>query len=126
MHSAAINKMTPDLLRGLGVVIVRPIEQANATARLIEAAGGRAYVLPVLGIEPVVGPGLQDVIARLEDFNRAIFVSQNAVLHGLAAVRRVRDWPATLGAAAVGASRDSTPRRCWRCRSLRTSPASGW
>ena len=90
-------------LAGLGVLVVRPRAPAAATAAAVAAAGGRAFVLPVMEIEPVAGAGLEDIIERLDSFARAIFVSQNAVAHGLAAVRARRAWPDHLPAAAVGA-----------------------
>lgn len=69
----------------------------------IEAAGGRALRYPAIEIEPVDGPALNAVVAALGTFDMAIFVSRNAVEHGLARVRAHRAWPAGLAVAAVGA-----------------------
>lgn len=69
----------------------------------IEAAGGRALRYPAIEIEPIDGPALNAVIAALGTFDVAIFVSRNAVEHGLARVRAHRAWPAGLAVAAVGA-----------------------
>ena len=70
---------------------------------VIEAAGGRALRYPSIEIEPIDGPALNAVIAALGTFDVAIFVSRNAVEHGLARVRAHRAWPAGLAVAAVGA-----------------------
>lgn len=85
------------------VVVTRPASQAGALAALIEAAGGRALRYPAIEIEPLEGPALDAAIEALGAFDLAIFISRNAVKHGLARVRAQRDWPAQLAVAAVGA-----------------------
>lgn len=89
-------------LRGRGIVITRPAQQAAALARLVEQAGGRALLYPMIEIEPVNSAGLDALIDSLEKFDLAIFISRNAVEQGLARVARRRDWPGTLAVAAVG------------------------
>jgi uroporphyrinogen-III synthase len=94
-------------LAGRGIVITRPSEQSLGLARLVEAEGGRALVFPALEIEDVADPGpLHALVARLEEFDLAIFVSPNAVRKTLAIIRARRGehgWPPGLRAAAVGA-----------------------
>jgi uroporphyrinogen-III synthase len=73
-----------DRLRGLGVVVTRPLGQAEALCRMIEAAGGRAIRMPLLGIEPLGADSAG--AAKLRGLSKAdwlIFVSANAVRHGL-------------------------------------------
>ena len=38
---------------GLGVLVTRPVEQAEVLCKLIEDAGGKAIRLPLLGIQQI-------------------------------------------------------------------------
>jgi uroporphyrinogen-III synthase len=58
---------------------------------------------PAIEIQAVEGPALDAAIAALAAFDVAIFISRNAVEHGLARVRAHRAWPAGVAVAAVGA-----------------------
>jgi len=84
-------------LRGRGILVTRPREQAAHLARLIEQAGGRPVLFPAIEIEEVPAPA---ALERLREFDLAIFVSPTAVAKVMA---RVRAWPGELRAAAVGA-----------------------
>jgi len=84
-------------LRGRGILVTRPREQAGNLARLIEQAGGRALLFPAIEIEDLPPP---EALARLEEFDLAVFVSPTAVSK---VMRRLRTWPSALPAAAVGA-----------------------
>jgi len=65
---------------GLGVLVTRPVEQAEVLCKLIEDAGGKAIRLPLLEIQPlqVEGIGLNR-LRQLEHTDWLIFVSANAV-----------------------------------------------
>lgn len=89
-------------LGGRSIVVTRPSGQAGALAGLIKGAGGRALRYPAIEIQACGGPALDSTIAALDTFDLAIFISRNAVDHGLASVRAVRAWPAWLAVAAVG------------------------
>ena len=90
-------------LEGVGVVITRPRAAAEAQASLLARAGARPFVFPALAIEPVEpSPSLEEALARLPACALAIFVSANAVEHGLAAARRRGPWPAATRVAAIG------------------------
>lgn len=90
-------------LAGKGIVVTRPPHQARALARLIEAAGGRPLMFPVLEIRDVEkSAALLDLIDRLDGFELAVFVSPNAVERGMALVTAYRAWPPKLKIAAVG------------------------
>lgn len=94
--------MSPDL-RGLRVLVTRPQPQAEALARLIEAAGGEAIRFPVVEIlAPADSRPLLALIERLHEFDLAIFISPNAVNRALNLVKARRDWPAPLPIACVG------------------------
>lgn len=84
-------------LAGRGIVVTRPRELAGGLERLLEARGARAIVFPALEIEPLPAP---PALARLADFDLAVFVSPSAVRTALPAVGA---WPRHVAAAAVGA-----------------------
>jgi uroporphyrinogen-III synthase len=90
-------------LRGRGVVITRPREQAKALAALIERAGGRAVLFPAIDIVDIAERApLNALLERLETFDAAIFISPNAARKGLEAVRARREFPANVAVLAVG------------------------
>ena len=90
-------------LAGLGVVITRPRAAAEALATTLAAAGARPFVFPALAIDPLPDSGiLATALAGLDACDLAIFVSANAVEHGLALVRRHGAWPAAARVAAIG------------------------
>lgn len=71
--------------------------------QLIEQAGGIPLLFPLLDITPVQDTGaLNEQIARLGQFNMAIFVSPNAVHYGIAAIRAAGELPLKLQIATVG------------------------
>lgn len=92
--------MTP--LAGRTVVVTRPERQAAGLVERIEAAGGRALRYPMMHIQTLASVALDAVIDRLDGFDLAVFVSRNAVEHGLARARSRRPWPPGPRAAAVG------------------------
>jgi uroporphyrinogen-III synthase len=90
-------------LTGCGIVITRPRQQAQALADLVRQAGGEPLLYPLLEIV-----GLDDyaafdaVMADLDSFDWAIFISSNAVQHGMARLLSQRTLPADLKWAAIG------------------------
>ena len=90
-------------LEGLGVVLTRPRAAAQALAGTLEAEGAHVFVFPALAIEPIARtPALEALAARLASFDLAIFVSANAVEHGLALALRRAPWPTNVAIAAIG------------------------
>jgi uroporphyrinogen-III synthase len=101
-------------LAGKRILVTRPRAQAGELARLIREAGGEPLVFPAIEIRAPSDPAaLRAVLDRLERFDLAIFISRNAVEHGLAALER--PWPARLQVAAIGAG----TRRALEARGLR-------
>jgi uroporphyrinogen-III synthase len=96
--------MTDDRpLAGLKVVVTRPRDQALKLAQKIEQAGGVPLLFPLLDITPVQNTdALNEQIARLGEFNMAIFISPNAVHYGIAAIRAAGTIPNSLKIATVG------------------------
>lgn len=75
-------------LSGLTIVVTRPRDQAVQLAQRIEQAGGIPLLFPLLDIAAVQDTqALHEQIARLGQFNLAIFISPNAVRYGIAAIR---------------------------------------
>lgn len=95
-------------LAGLNIVVTRPREQAASLVQRITTLGGKAILFPLLEIEPVSDTRpLHELVARLSDFDLAIFISPNAVRYGMASIQKL---PATLRVATVGQSSAQTLR----------------
>ncbi|MFZ2541401.1 MAG: uroporphyrinogen-III synthase [Gallionella sp.] len=89
-------------LSGLTIVVTRPRDQAVQLAQRIEQEGGTALLFPLLDIAAVQDTQiLYAQIARLPQFDLAIFISPNAVRYGMAAIRSVGLVP-TIKIATVG------------------------
>lgn len=81
------------------MLVTRPEQQAGALCRLLEAQGAVTYRLPALSI--VEHPQRRELLTRLESlpaFDLIVFVSANAVRHGVQILAQRRD----LALAAVG------------------------
>jgi len=87
-------------LAGLGVVITRPRAAAETLAAALASAGARPFVFPALAIEPL--PESRSLAADLDACDLAIFVSANAVEHGLALIRAQGARPLRAPVAAIG------------------------
>jgi len=72
-------------LAGLQVLVTRPRHQSAPLAALIDAHGGTAIRFPVVDIvAPQDSRAARAAMAKLDDYSLVIFVSPNAVEHGLA------------------------------------------
>ncbi|RJQ47498.1 MAG: uroporphyrinogen-III synthase [Gammaproteobacteria bacterium] len=92
-------------LKGVGVLVTRPAQQAAELCELIEEQGGRALLFPVLEIVAAEeSPALLDLVDRLDEFDIAIFISANAVDKALSLILARRPLPAHLQLAVVGNS----------------------
>ena len=90
-------------LSGRNIVVTRPHDQAVSLAQRIIENGGNSILVPLLEISPVADPlPLQQLVARLAEFNLAIFISPNAVRYGMAAIQAAGTLPASLKIATVG------------------------
>lgn len=88
-------------LQGRAVLVTRPIHQSGRQASLIRDAGGEPVLFPTLAIEPLIGNDAASLaLARLPDFDYAIFISTNAVELGLALLAQA--WPPQVRVVAVG------------------------
>lgn len=104
--------MVQRTLDGRTIVVTRPEAQAQALSEALELRGAHALRLPVLGIAPAVDAApLDAVIARLDDFDIAFFVSPNAVEYALRHVLARRQWPPRLAVATVGGGSERALRQ---------------
>lgn len=96
----------PDSLAGCGIIITRPIDQAQTLADLIRQQGGTPILFPLLAISPLEDKAtFERVIEDLPQFDWAVFISSNAVEQGMPAVlARHPQLPESLRFAAIGPS----------------------
>ena len=95
--------MSAGPLSGRGIVVTRPREHALALAERIRSAGGDPILFPTIEIlPPENAAAVSNLVARLDGFQLAIFVSPMAVMRGHAMVLASRNWPESLRVAAVG------------------------
>lgn len=96
--------MISQTLNGFGIAVTRPLDQAKKLTERIENAGGTAISFPMIAIAPLSDYTMfNQTIARLDQYDWAIFISSNAVQNGMP---RVKDlWPVlptSLSFAAIG------------------------
>lgn len=90
-------------LVGKGIVVTRPAHQAQALARLVEAAGGNPILFPAIEIHDVedIGP-FMGLLDRLDGFDLAVFISPNAIERAMRLIQARRKLPPNLKIAAIG------------------------
>ena len=89
-------------LSGSKILVTRPSHQAESLSRAIERQGGKVIRFPTITIARVLSDGVRAVLERLSDYDLAVFVSPNAVWHGVPAVLEHGSWPKDLRIAVVG------------------------
>ena len=93
-----------DSLHGRFIAVTRPLGQATKLNALIERSGGQAISFPLIAIAPLLDYHVfQTQLEKLPDYDWAIFISSNAVQHGVP--RLLKHWggaPAGLHFAAIG------------------------
>jgi uroporphyrinogen-III synthase len=90
-------------LAGRRILLTRPERESQALAARIVEAGGEALIFPTIEIVTVAPTAETEAALRaLSQCQLAVFVSTNAVRHGMAQVRAAGGWPGVLPAAAVG------------------------
>ncbi|HWT29208.1 MAG TPA: uroporphyrinogen-III synthase [Methylophilaceae bacterium] len=96
--------MTVGKLQDRHIVITRPPGQASRLSRLIVAQAGIAHLFPLIEIVPLEDyTAFDGVIAALEDYDWAIFISSNAVEHAMPRLlARSAGMPSGLRFAAIG------------------------
>ena len=90
-------------LKGLGVLVTRPEQQAEPLCQLIKEYGGSAIPCPTLCIaEPRDWMPALVIFDRLADYDLAIFTSVNAVDRALPPIQERGGFPSSLEIAAIG------------------------
>lgn len=100
-------------LAGAGVLVTRAAHQADGLCKLIGELKGRPLPLPALEISaPLQMEPLNELLAHIESFDMAIFVSVNAVKWGLKHLsgRRLPECIAAVGRATANALDESGQR----------------
>lgn len=101
-------------LAGRRILVTRPRELAQGLAALIAEAGGEPVLYPAIEIrDPEDAGAARAALARVEEFDLAVFVSPSAVRKALELLGR--PWPARVRTAALGAG----TRRELEARGLR-------
>ncbi len=97
------------VLSGVGVLVTRPLKQAQVFAQRLEQCGAVPVLLPAIEIAPAqeMQP-LLDARARLETYDFAMFVSANAVEQALTVSMA---WPQKVMALAPGKGTAAALRR---------------
>lgn len=94
---------TATALSGKTILVTRPAGQSRGLEQLIRAAGGVPVLFPTIEIKPPADAArLNELLARLDRFDLAIFVSPTAVARAWEYIAAARGWPENLKAAAVG------------------------
>ena len=89
-------------LAGCTIAVTRPPEQATKLTAAIEAAGGVVISFPLLDIQALPDlSGFHRAIMPLTQFDWVIFISSNAVQHGMPLLKQV-GVPTSLKFAAIG------------------------
>jgi uroporphyrinogen-III synthase len=86
-------------LSGLTIVVTRPRQQGESTAKVLRSAGASVFELPVLEITPLTCTIDADALANTY---AAIFVSANAVEHGVPRLREHGGLPNGALIASIG------------------------
>jgi len=119
--------MTDSPLHGVGVLVTRPRAQAAELINLIQDNGGNAICCPVIEIVPRDSAAIAADTAALPTPDIALFVSRNAVAHGLshaADAMKGATGPATAAAIeAAGQSVDILSKSGFDSESLLDEPA---
>lgn len=104
-------------LAGIGVLITRARHQSRELAEAIAAHGGNPILFPVIDIVPRPAADIGADAARLGDPDIVIFVSPNAVRHGL-------DYAESAALSAIGPATAAAIEAAGRTVDIR--PASGY
>jgi len=121
--------MTDTPLQGLGVLVTRPRAQATELVQEIQDKGGEVICFPAIEIVPRERARIDSDAAALPAPDIAIFVSRNAVDHGLvyaAGAAKAAIGPATAAAIqSAGQTVDINPGSGYDSESLLAEPALG-
>lgn len=81
MSHSSISKLNN--LLDKSIVITRPLKQAESLAKKIKKVGGCPFLFPLIEITPLHDEGTINQLRKLKEYELIIFVSVNAVEHGI-------------------------------------------
>ncbi len=91
------------MLAGRGILVTRPASEAQRLADLVRAAGGKPLLFAAIDILDVADPTvINGIIARLAEFDIAIFISPNAARKAMQLITARGALPARLQCATIG------------------------
>lgn len=94
--------MANQALKGIGIAVTRPVDQAKKLGALITAAGGTVIPYPLIEITALTDYSqFETVIQAIHKYDWAIFISSNAVQNGMPRLV-IQGIPAYLKFAAIG------------------------
>jgi len=84
-------------------MVTRPAHQAGQLTQLLEQAGARVYYQPLIEITTITSPSAAiEQVKNLDKTQIAIFISQNAVTHGIQLIQDSGTLPEQVKLATVG------------------------
>lgn len=85
------------------IVITRPAHQADGLAQDITTAGGDVFLFPTLDIVATeLNPETKEQIQHISHYDMVIFISPNAVEHGLNLIQAITPIPEDILLATIG------------------------
>lgn len=89
-------------LTGVGILVTRPLAQAQAQAEALRAAGAVPVVFPGVEIEPIAAPQLAQALQETRQAELIVFISPNAARIGMQLLAEAGALPLRAQVAAVG------------------------
>jgi uroporphyrinogen-III synthase len=90
-------------LAGCTIVVTRPVAQASSLMARLHSAGARAVHFPVIDIQALPEQAKSERVSTdVAHCDIAVFISRNAVIHGLPAIQQAGGLPDTAHIACVG------------------------
>lgn len=131
-----MNQTKPLPLHNKNIMVTRPAHQASQLVSLLETAGASVLCQPLIDIVALDNPvAAIQLVKALPETDIAIFISQNAITHGLDLIEQYGTLPAQLKLATVGAGSaalleqrlnrpvDITPEQQYNSEGLLAHPA---
>ncbi len=85
------------------IMVTRPAHQASELIHLLEQTGAQVYCQPLIEIIAIHKPAAAiELIKKLDNTDIAIFISQNAVAHGMRLIQQYSNLPTQTKLATVG------------------------
>jgi len=102
------------MLKDLGVLVTRPGPQSKNLIKLLEEYAANAIPYPVIEIVGIDNEqNLNRQLQKIDEYDLAIFISANAVTHGIRNIKTTqKGWPNSVPIAVLGAGTLKTLENC--------------